>query len=284
METMRDIKRRINSVQNTKKITRAMKMVAGAKLRRSQEKAEDARPFFNKTRKTLLDVQKHSRNTDHVLLNEREGNKHLYVLITGDRGLCGAYNSKVIDKFKENVDDSEENVILAIGSKGRDYFKKRDFDIISEYIQIDDYPDFRFARKITNEIISLFKDEIVDKVSLIYTHFISALTQEVKLIPLLPVDSPEERERDEVQVEYIYEPSADEVLDVILPQYVNNVLYSSLLESKASEFGSRMTAMDSATDNANDMIDELTKTYNRARQSEITKEITEIVGGAEALK
>ena len=284
METMRDIKRRINSVQNTKKITRAMKMVAGAKLRRSQEKAEDARPFFNKTRKTLLDVQKHSRNTDHVLLNEREGNKHLYVLITGDRGLCGAYNSKVIDKFKKNVDNSEENVILAIGSKGRDYFKKRDYDIISEYIQIDDYPDFRFARKITNEIISLFKDEIVDKVSLIYTHFISALTQEVKLIPLLPVDSPEERERDEVQVEYIYEPSADEVLDVILPQYVNNVLYSSLLESKASEFGSRMTAMDSATDNANDMIDELTKTYNRARQSEITKEITEIVGGAEALK
>ena len=284
METMRDIKRRIGSVQNTKKITRAMKMVAGAKLRRSQDKAENARPFFNKTRKVLLDVEKHSRNANHELLNEREGKKHLYILITADRGLCGAYNSKVIDKFKKSINDDEENTILAIGSKGRDYFKKRNYEILSEYIQIDDYPDFDLARKIGNEVISLFKEEMVDKVSLIYTHFITALSQEVKTIPFLPVESPEERERDEVQVEYIYEPSADEVLDVILPQYVYNVLYSSLLESKASEYGSRMTAMDSATDNADDMIDELTKTYNRARQSEITKEITEIVSGAEALK
>jgi len=284
METMRDIKRRINSVQNTKKITRAMKMVAGAKLRRAQEKAEDARPFFNKTRKILLDVQQHSRNTDHVLLNEREGNKHLYILITGDRGLCGAYNSNAINKFKNSINEDEENSLLAIGSNGRDYFKKRDFDIISEYVQLDDYPEFSFARKITNEIISLFKEDMFDKISLIYTHFETALSQEVKMIPLLPVNAPEKRERDEVQVEYLYEPSADEVLDVILPQYVNNVLYASLLESKASEFGARMTAMDSATDNASDMIEDLTKTYNRARQSEITQEITEIVSGAEALK
>lgn len=284
METMRDIKRRINSVENTKKITRAMNMVAGAKLRRAQEKAEDARPFFNKTRKILLDVQKNTRNADHVLLNERDGNKHLYILITADRGLCGGYNSKVIDKFKNNINSDEKSSLLAIGSKGRDHFKKRNFDIISEYVQLDDYPNFKFARKITSEIISLFKEEMIDKVSLIYTKFETALSQKVELIPLLPVESPEKKEKDKVEVEYLYEPSADEVLDVILPQYVNNILYASLLESKASEFGSRMTAMDSATDNANDMIDDLTKTYNRARQSEITKEITEIVGGAEALK
>ncbi len=284
MDSMRDIQRRIGSVKNTRKITRAMKMVGAAKLRRAQDKAESARPFLNKTRKVLLDVKKHSRNANHDLLNEKDGKKHLYILITGDRGLCGAYNSRAIDKLKQSVKKDEENSILAIGSKGRDYFKKRDYDIVSEYVQIEDYPGFSLARKIGNEVISLFKEDMFDKISLIYTHFESALTQQVKVIPFLPVDELEERDKDEVQVEYLYEPSADEVLDVILPQYVYNVLYSSLLESKASEYGSRMTAMDSATDNANDMIEDLTKTYNRARQAEITTEITEIVSGAEALK
>lgn len=284
METMRDIKRRINSVKNTKKITRAMKMVAGAKLRRAQEKAENARPFFNKTRKILLDVQEYTRNADHPLLNEKEGNRHLYIMITADRGLCGAYNSKVIDKLKESIDPKEEVSLLTIGKKGRDYFARRDYNIISEYVQIDDYPDFRFSYKITEEILSLFKEDMVDRVSLVYTHFVSALTQEVKAIRLLPLSSPEKQEKDEIQVEYLYEPSPDEVLDVLLPKYLNNVFYAALLESKASEFGSRMTAMDSATDNANEMIDELTLSYNRARQAEITKEINEIVSGAEALK
>ncbi|MFW6265933.1 MAG: ATP synthase F1 subunit gamma [Halanaerobiales bacterium] len=284
METMRDIKRRINSVQNTKKITRAMKMVAGAKLRRAQEKAENARPFFKKTRQILLDVEQYTRNAEHPLLDEREGNKNLYILVTGDRGLCGPYNSRVIDALKEEMGSEEEVKLLTIGQKGRDYFARRNYEIISEYIQIDDYPDFRFARKISNEVISLFKEEVVDSVNLVYTHFESALSQEVQIIPLLPVEAPEKREEDKTQVEYLYEPSPDEVLDIMLPQYVNNVLYAALLESKASEFGSRMTAMDSATENAAEMIDELTLSYNRARQAEITKEITEIVSGAEALK
>lgn len=284
METMRDIKRRINSVKNTQKITRAMKMVAAAKLRNSQKKAENARPFFNKTREILADVFRYTREArDHPLLSEREGRRHLYIIITADRGLCGAYNARVIAKAEEAIEKKGEASLLTIGRKGRDYFAKRGYRIVSEYIKIDDYPDFNFARRVGEEVISLFLEEIVDRVSIIYTHFNSAISQTCKVMPLLPISSPEE-DTEKKQVDYIYEPSPEEVLDILLPKYVNNILYSTLLESKASEFGSRMTAMDAATDNAGELIDELTLYYNRARQAAITKEISEIVGGAEALK
>lgn len=284
METMRDIKRRINSVKNTQKITRAMKMVAAAKLRNSQKKAENARPFFNKTREILTDVFRYTREArDHPLLSEREGRRHLYIIITDDRGLCGAYNAKVIAKAEEAIEKKGEVSLLTIGRKGRDYFAKRGYRIVSEYIKIDDYPDFNFAKRVGEEVISLFLEEIVDRVSIIYTHFNSAISQTCKVMPLLPISSPEE-DTEKKQVDYIYEPSPEEVLDILLPKYVNNILYSTLLESKASEFGSRMTAMDAATDNAGELIDELTLYYNRARQAAITKEISEIVGGAEALK
>ncbi len=290
METMRDIKHRINSVKNTQKITRAMKMVAAAKLRKAQEKAEEARPFFRKTRKILSNIAKHSIDIrDHPLLLKRESNKCLYIVISGDRGLCGAYNSKVIEKAESSISEKEKTSLLIIGQKGRDYFKRRDYNIISEYIQIDDYPDFTFARRIGEEVISLFVRNIVDRVNVIYTHFNSTINQTAKLISLLPVTSPTEEteskgDSERKSVDYIYEPSPVEILDILFPRYVNNILYSILLESKASEFGSRMTAMDAATDNAEELIEKLTLSYNRARQAEITKEITEIVGGAEALK
>lgn len=285
METMRDIKRRINSIKNTQKITKAMKMVAAAKLRKAQDKAEDARPFFTKTREILMDVAKYTREpVDHPLLEEKDGNRHLFILITADRGLCGAYNAKVIDKVIESLSPDEENSLIAIGRKGRDYFAKRGYNIVSEYINIDDYPDYRFASRIGEEIISLFKDDIVDRVNLVYTYFNSAISQEVKSIPLLPLTTPEEGEEDKKQVGYLYEPSPEAVMDILLPRYVNNILYSALLEAKASEFGARMTAMDAATDNAGEIIDKLILSYNRARQAAITKEISEIVGGAEALK
>ncbi len=285
METMRDIKRRINSIKNTQKITRAMKMVAAAKLRKAQKKAENARPFFNKTREILVDVFRYTRDgREHPLLMEREGKNHLYLIITADRGLCGAYNSKVIDKAEESFQDEETVSLLTIGRQARDYFKRRDYEILSEYINIDDYPDFTFTRKVGKEVISLFTEGLVDRVSVIYTHFNSAISHTCKVIPILPVRAPEEEEDNKKPVDYIYEPSPEAVLDILLPKYVDNILYSTFLESKASEFGSRMTAMDSATDNASDLIEELTLYYNRARQAAITKEITEIVGGAEALK
>ena len=305
METMRDIKRRINSIKNTQKITKAMKMVAASKLRKAQAKAEVARPFFAKTKEILEGVSKYTNGpVEHPLLIDSGGNKHLYIIINADRGLSGSYNARIIDKAKQSFAEQEENSLLTIGKNARDYFKKRKYNIISEYINIDDYPDYWFAHKIAEEVISLFTEGIVDKVSLVYTHFNSAITYQAQAINLLPLTPPEEKkaqgeetEQDKVnpdmgdkektdkeQVDYLYEPSAEEVFDILLPKYINNVLYSALLESKASEFGARMTAMDAATDNAGDLIDDLTLTYNRVRQAAITKEITEIVGGAEALK
>ncbi|KXS48108.1 ATP synthase F1 subunit gamma [Halanaerobium congolense] len=306
MQNMRDIQRRIGSVKNTQKITRAMKMVAAAKLKNAQDRAEDARPFFNKTVEVLRGVFTRTREASHPLLAEREGGRHLVIVITGDRGLCGAYNHKVIDIAEEIVEKEKEVSLMVLGRKARDYFRRRETDIMAEYVQLDDYPGYGFANNLADEIIHHFKAEDVNKVSMIYTHFNSAISQTVKTMQLLPVEKFSEAEEDsraekekaeqidagtaeeEVKskkyVDYIFEPSPAEVFDNILPQYLINVIYSALLESKASEFGARMTAMDSATENANEMIDKLTLKYNRARQAEITKEITEIVGGAEALK
>lgn len=284
MQNMKDIKRRIDSVESTQKITRAMKMVAAAKLKKSQDRAEKARPFFEKTRQILSDISQFTREVeDHPLVSPGRGDRTLFITISGDRGLCGAYNSRVIKKVEQSIANKKEDGLLVIGKKARDYFRKREYNLVSEYVEIDDYPGFDLAQKIGEEVISLFQEYVVDQVQLAYTHFNSAISQEVRLLSLLPVHVPEEQQEKE-QVDYIYEPSPREILDIILPRYINNILYSSLLESRASEFGSRMTAMDSATDNAEEMIEDLTLTYNRARQAQITKEITEIVGGAEALK
>jgi len=303
MQNMRDIQRRIGSVKNTQKITRAMKMVASAKLKNAQDRAEDARPFFNKTVEVLRGVFTKTKELSHPLLAEREKGRHLVIVITGDRGLCGAYNHKVMDLAEEIVEEEEEVSLMVLGRKARDYFRRRGTDIMAEYIQLDDYPGYGFANNLADEIIHHFEAEDVNKVSLIYTHFNSAISQSVKKMQLLPVEKFAEEaaeiEADDEQmdaetegeestnkkyVDYIFEPSPAEVFDNILPQYLINVIYSTLLESKASEFGARMTAMDSATENASEMIEDLTLKYNRARQAEITKEITEIVGGAEALK
>lgn len=288
MESMRDIRRRINGIKNTQKITKAMEMVAAAKLRRAQEKAENARPFFSKTREIMNDVYLYTNEfTEHPLFREKDGNKHLYIVINSDRGLSGSYNAKVIEKAQESFSDNDELSLIVIGRNARDYFKKRDYNIISEYINIDDYPGFEFSKKVADEIISLFEEDIVDKISLVYTHFNSVISQTAKSISLLPLtkvkDLTEISEKSG-QANYIYEPSPDEVFDILLPKYISYILYSAILEAKASEFGATMTAMDAATDNAEELIEDLTLLYNRARQAAITTEITEIVGGAEALK
>ncbi|MFW6386353.1 MAG: ATP synthase F1 subunit gamma [Bacillota bacterium] len=286
METMRDIKRRISSVENTQKITRAMKMVASAKLRKAQEKAERSRPFYRRTRRILGSIVSNATDVqDHPLLSSHGGDKHLYIVVSADRGLCGAYNNRVIERTEESISGTGDACLVTLGKNARDYFRRGSYDVASEYVDIADYPDLDFAREISSEIISLYTEKKVDRVSIIYTHFNSAISQEVKRVELLPVSPPEELEGElENPVDYIFEPSPVEILDILLPRYVHNLIYTFLLESKASEFGARMTAMDSATDNAGEIIEELTLSYNRARQSQITREITEIVGGAEALK
>ncbi|WP_335876896.1 ATP synthase F1 subunit gamma [Anoxybacter fermentans] len=279
---MRDIKRRIRSVQNTQKITRAMKMVAAAKLRRAQERAEGARTFFEATRSIFKNVANAVLDETHPLLVDRGGKKVGYLVITADRGLAGGYNVKMNNEVEQHIEDKSKTSLITVGRKGRDYFKRRGYNIVSEYLGIEDYPDFRIAKKISAELIQLYEAEVFDRVYLGYMRFQSAMTQIPTIIPLLPV-VPEKKEEGR-RIDYIYEPSAVEVLDWILPRYVENIIYSALLEAKASEFGARMTAMDNATENAQEMIDNLILSYNRARQAAITTEISEIVGGAEALK
>ncbi|WP_018248194.1 ATP synthase F1 subunit gamma [Orenia marismortui] len=284
MASMRDIKRQISSVESTMKITRAMKMVAAAKLRKSQERAENAKPFFDKTKETLDSVTANVNEDLHPLLNKRNVKKVAYVLITGDRGLCGAYNSRAIKEVEKEVKVLDKDyALITIGKKGRDYFKNKS-EIISEYIGVDDKPGFATATNIATELIELYTEGILDEIHLVYTEFNSVVSQNVHTLQLLPVEPPKSEELDDIEDSYLYDPSAEEVLSAVLPQYLKNIIFGALLQSKASEFASRMTAMDSATDNAEEMIEQLKLSYNRARQAAITQELSEIVGGAEALE
>ena len=285
MESMRDIKRQISSVENTKKITRAMKMVASAKLQKAQDRAENAKQFFNKTQRTLAAITAGDHQDSHPLMEKREVEKVAYLVITGDRGLCGPYNNKVIKKTESLIADRDEEVTLfAVGNQGQRHFKRNGFDIISEYLDIPDSPGFAVAEAIAREVIEFYKDGVVDEVNIIYTDFESVLSHQVKKLKLFPLEAPEQEEDAKSFDNYLFEPSPGAVLGSVLPQYVTNLVFGSLLQAKASEFASRMTAMDSATENAEEMIDDLTLSYNRARQAAITQELTEIVGGAEALE
>ncbi|MGM0471023.1 MAG: ATP synthase F1 subunit gamma [Bacillota bacterium] len=289
MQSMRDIKRQINSVENTKKITRAMKMVASAKLKGAQNRAEDAKPFFNTTCKTLQNALSRVNEDLHPLLEQKdEVDKVGYIVITGDRGLCGPYNTQIIRKVEEELETADyisspdDAGMIAIGKKAKSFFDRNELEVFSEYLDLDDEPGPRLAEEIAKEASDLYQDGDLDRVYLIYTQFNSVINHEVKQMQLLPVETDDLCE-EETESEYIYEPSASEVLDVVLPKYLRNVIFGALLEAKASEFAARMTAMDSATDNAEEMIGELTRTFNRARQAEITQEISEIAAGAEAL-
>ncbi|MGM0501251.1 MAG: ATP synthase F1 subunit gamma [Bacillota bacterium] len=285
MQSMRDIKRQISSVENTKKITRAMKMVASAKLQKAQDRAENAKPFFHKTRKTLAGITAGNHQDSHPLMEQREVEKVAYLSITGDRGLCGPYNTKVMKKTESLIADRDEEVtIFAVGNQGQRHFKRNGFDIISEYLDVPDSPSFSVAAAIAREIIEFYKDGVVDEVNIVYTDFESVLSHHVKKIKLFPLEPPKQEEDEKTLGSYLFEPSPGQVLGSVLPQYITNLVFGALLQAKASEFASRMTAMDSATENAEEMIDDLTLSYNRARQAAITQELTEIVGGAEALE
>lgn len=282
MQSMRDIRRRIKSVENIQKITRAMKMVAAAKLKRAQKRAEGARAFSAKTQTIFRNVAGAATDTSHPLLQSHEGDRVGMIVITSDRGLAGGYNVRLLNETVQQIQDKSKTSIITIGRKGRDYFRRRGYNIISEYLGIGDVPSFALAQRIAREVIHLYETQTIDRVYLCFMRFKSAMTQLPVVQSLLPIVP--EKETEERMTEYIYEPSAAEVLDWILPKYLENIIYSALLEAKASEFGAQMTAMESATENAQEMIEKLVLSYNRARQAAITTEISEIVGGAEALK
>lgn len=280
------IKTRMLSVESTKQITKAMELVASAKLRKAKEKAESTEPYFDTLYKTVNDIAKSTR-VNNVFMKKREVKNRCYIVVAGDRGLAGGYNSNVLKEAFVHMDGKKETVIT-IGKKSYEYFSKRKFDIASsiEAVEGCSYED---TAELANKVMDLYKNGEFDEVYFAYTKFKSALVQEVNLVKLLPLvfeddkskeDTSEKKFKSKVQ----YLPSPESVLNYIIPNYVTGVMYGGIIESYASEQGARRTAMESATDNANEVLSDLELSYNRARQSAVTQEITEIVGGVEALK
>ncbi|OXM86406.1 ATP synthase F1 subunit gamma [Paenibacillus rigui] len=279
---MREIKRQIKSVQNTKQITKAMEMVAASKLRRAQVAAEAARPYADKLKEVVGSIAAGSKGVKHPMLQTREVKKTGYLVVTSDRGLAGGYNSnvlrRVMQEIRENHSSPNEYAIFVIGSKGRDYFRNRNMAIVNEVVGLSDSPSFSDIKAVAASAVKNFENGSYDKLYLVYNKFVNAITQEPTVKQLLPLADM----GGAAVSNYEYEPSPEGVLEVLLPKYAETLIYSAVLEGKASEFGARMTAMSSATKNATKMISTLTLVYNRARQAAITQEISEIVAGANA--
>ncbi len=284
MSSLRDIKRRIKSVKNTQQITKAMKMVSAAKLRRAQEEITAARPYADRMLALIKRLASKTSPDSHPLLTKQGGGRMQVVLITSDRGLCGSYNASLIRRTERFLSEKSESTpsLYLIGRKGTEYFKRRSVDVVKTTPMGSARPGYSFAREIAKDMIRSYVDEGLEETYIIFGEFKSALTQRPVVQRVLPI--PVEEETEEAGGEIIFEPSEAGVLDRLLPSYVEVQVFRALLESSASEHGARMTAMDSASKNASEMISSLTLTYNRLRQAAITKELMEIIGGAEALK
>lgn len=283
MASARDIRRRIRSVKNIQQITKAMKMVAAARLRRAQERAMSSRPYTEKIREVLASVAGGVGDITHPLLEVRPAERIGYLVISGDKGLCGAYNSNVLKEAVSHIRQQNDPLIFAVGRKSRDFFKRRGYRIDREMSGFSEKPAYEHARTIAQTVVDMYSQGQVDELYLVYTQFLSPVQMRPTAIRLLPVAS-EDVYGDGPQQEYIFEPSAEVVLNLLLPKYLETVIYGALLQASASELGSRMTAMGNATDNAQELIGKLTLSYNKVRQANITRELAEIVGGAEALK
>lgn len=285
MATLREIRRRINSIKSTQQITRAMKMVSAAKLRKAQESILAARPYSRKINEMIRHLITQLEETSVPLLQVRPPQRLTLVVVTGDRGLCGSFNSNIIKKVLHHMQfhKDKEISLICIGKKGYDFFRKHNYHIENKYIQVFSGLDYNLAQQITDYIVQQYISQKTDRVEVIYNEFKNAVQQFVVVEKYLPLTA-EEFEGELKNVSYIYEPDKMSLLNSLLPKHLNLQTWRILLESNAAEHGARMTAMENATDNAGDLIEELTLYYNKTRQATITKEISEIVGGAEALK
>lgn len=285
MASLQDIRRRIKSVKSTQQITKAMKMVAAARLRRAQAAAESNVPYATKMREVIADVASSAGGFSHPLLEVRETGKTLYIVLASDKGLAGAYSSNVFKETVSQIKSKHDTSIIAVGRRAKEFFKPRGYDVIQSYMGFTECPEYQNARQIAVDVMEHFSRENYREVYLVYTHFKSAISAIPQTLKLLPFSTPKTDDSEKkLATEYIYEPSAEDVLGYLLPQYIITMVYGALLQSAASELSSRMNAMSSATDNAEDLISKLGLHYNKVRQAGITREITEIVGGAEALK
>ncbi|WP_287386981.1 ATP synthase F1 subunit gamma [Lachnospira sp.] len=286
MASMRDIKRRRDSIQSTGQITKAMKLVSTVKLQRAKGKAESTKPYSDLMYETVSNILAKSGNINHRYLVAGESTKKAVITITGNRGLAGGYNSN-IDKLIINSGFNKDDVdIIAIGTKGRDFLKRKGYNIAKDYSDVINEPLYTDAKEICDELLERFAAGEIGEIYLAYTSFKNTVVHIPKLIKLLPVSTEdlksEESDKKVDTTPMSYEPEEDEALDMIIPKYVCSLIYGALIESVASENGARMQAMDNATSNAEDLISKLSLQYNRARQGAITQEITEIIGGANA--
>jgi F-type H+-transporting ATPase subunit gamma len=301
MPSLKAIRKRISSVKSTQKITRAMKMVAGARLARAQHRILALRPYAVKTQEVLSSLasttaaaegeEEIETKPDHPYLAERPEKNVAFLVLSSDRGQCGAFNANINKAteraWRERTASDQGVVLYTVGRKGRDYLRRRNAPITHDFAGVWDKLDLEAARLISRTIVPTLVRGEIDSIYIIYNEFKSAMSQRVVVEPLLPLrrgSAPEGAAGPETQIDYIYEPNKSALLDRLVPMYVDISILRALLESMASELGARMTAMDSATKNCKDLIGSLTLDYNRARQASITKELMEIIGGAEALK
>ncbi|MBU6081848.1 MULTISPECIES: ATP synthase F1 subunit gamma [Allobacillus] len=286
MASLREIKNRINSTSSTKKITSAMEMVSASKMNKAEQNAKSFVPYMEKIQEVVASIASGNVDADHPMLQSRPIKKTGYVVITSDRGLAGPYNSNILRNLYRTIQErhrsKDEYVVIPLGKVGTEFCKRMELPIAKSIVGLDDQPEFAEIKEITSYAVNLFEDEEVDELYLHYNHYVSAITQEVTETKLLPLTNINEEGKQ--LSTYEYEPDQEAILNTILPQYAESLIYGALLDGKASEHASRMTAMRSATDNAEDLIDDLTLSYNRARQAAITQEITEIVSGASALE
>ncbi len=289
MASMRDIKRRKKSVSSTQKITKAMKLVSTVKLQKAKQKAENTNPYFNYMYSTVCSMLDKAGAIDHPYLTAGESNKKAIITISSNRGLAGGYNSNITKLITGSDIAREEILLYTIGKKAHDALDSRGYEVVAEHDQVMDAPTYDDAMDISREVLEAFTKGEVGEIYLAYTHFKNTVSHEPRLLKLLPVDIKEEdikggdEEDKNSKMLMNFEPNPEEALDMIVPKYVTSLIYGALVEAVASENGARMQAMDSATNNAEDIISDLTLKYNRARQGSITQELTEIIAGAEAI-
>ena len=282
MASLQDIRRRIKSVKSIQQITNAMNMVATSRLRKAKEAAVANKPYADKMAQVVSDIAANAGDFTHPLLEARQEGKKLILVMASDKGLAGAYASNAFKEAVAGIEDKSNTEIVAVGRKTDAFFRNRDYEVAKSYIGISERPSYDNAKEIAVDLISRFVSGEVKEISMVYTRFVSAISCVPETVQLLPFGNL--AGQGGTHAEYIYKPDAQSVLGYMLPQYLVTTIYAALLQAAASELSSRMNAMSNATDNAQELIAKLDLHYNKVRQAGITREITEIVGGAEALK
>lgn len=284
---MRDIKRRRTSVQSTQQITKAMKLVSTVKLQKARTRAEESKPYFDCMYATMTSLLAKAGNINHPYLKVDDTKKKAVIVVTSNRGLAGGYNSNVVKMVAENEAFTKENIrIYAVGGKGLELLKHKGYDIVADYSEMIEEPSYDDAKSITKRLLTDFENGEIGEIYLIYTFFKNTVSHIPTMIKVLPAEVQEEAGEEDAKAQLTpmnFEPEAEEAISLLVPKYISSILYGAFVEAVASENGARMQAMDSATSNAEEMIDDLELKYNRARQGAITQELTEIIAGAEAI-